>query len=237
MKPEGKGAPPLDEARRRLAEDHLGLVERLAQRIARDLPPEADLAEMVSAGREGLLDAARRYDPARGASFETYAYYRIRGAIFDGLRKMAYLSRQEYARHRQRLLYQERADQYLADRAEEPAGDAASEAAALEDIAADVAAIFVTSLEAALEEGAAVPPAEGESPEEAAAAREMNDRVRRARASLEPKEARLLELHYEGGLSLAEAARRMGISKPWASRLHARAIRSMAQLLGAAAGT
>src|SRR5690606_300924 len=48
--------------------------------------------------REGLLDAARRFDPARGVSFRTFAYYRVRGAMLDGLRKMGAWSRRGYER-------------------------------------------------------------------------------------------------------------------------------------------
>ena len=49
-------------------------------------------------GCKGLLEAAQRYDDRHGVAFTTFAYYRVRGAMFDGLRSMGWLPRSEYAR-------------------------------------------------------------------------------------------------------------------------------------------
>src|SRR4029078_7285804 len=57
-----------------------------------------DAAELEAWGREGLLDAARRFEPDRGVSFRTFAYYRVRGAMLDGLRKMGNWSRRGHER-------------------------------------------------------------------------------------------------------------------------------------------
>jgi RNA polymerase sigma factor FliA len=69
--------------------DHLGLVKKLAYRFARHR--RLDLAaletdDLVSLGTEALIDAARRFDPARGASFSTFAYCRVHGAMLDAIR-------------------------------------------------------------------------------------------------------------------------------------------------------
>ncbi|MCS6797409.1 MAG: sigma-70 family RNA polymerase sigma factor [Myxococcota bacterium] len=65
----------------------LPLVRRIAFRLARRLPPCVDVGDLVGAGCEGLLRAIASYDAARDAAFEAYAEMRIRGAMFDELRR------------------------------------------------------------------------------------------------------------------------------------------------------
>ena len=81
-------------------EENQGLVRSLALKIHRKLPPHVELDDLVAYGQIGLAEAARDFDPARGGRFSTYAYYRIRGAIYDGLSKMNWFSRSEYRRIR-----------------------------------------------------------------------------------------------------------------------------------------
>lgn len=61
----------------------------LARRVHERLSPDAavQLDDLVSNGALGLLEAFDRFDAARGIQFSTYAEYRIRGAIYDDLRK------------------------------------------------------------------------------------------------------------------------------------------------------
>ena len=47
----------------------------------------------------GLLEAAERFDETRGVAFTTFSYYRIRGAIFDGLRQLGWMNRSQWARY------------------------------------------------------------------------------------------------------------------------------------------
>jgi len=54
--------------------------------MLRRLPAHIDKADLIQQGRIGLMEAARRYDPTSAASFKTFATYRIRGEIIDGLR-------------------------------------------------------------------------------------------------------------------------------------------------------
>ena len=67
----------------------LELVDIVARQIAKRLTFFVELDELLSSGREGLLDAARRYDPSRGVPFRAYANFRVQGAIYDGLRRTA----------------------------------------------------------------------------------------------------------------------------------------------------
>src|SRR5450432_1455894 len=76
----------------------LGLVDIIARQILRTLGSAAEFDELLSFGREGLWDAARRFDPSRGVPFRGYANFRVRGAIIDGVRASARLSRRTHER-------------------------------------------------------------------------------------------------------------------------------------------
>ncbi|MCC6510007.1 MAG: sigma-70 family RNA polymerase sigma factor, partial [Pirellulaceae bacterium] len=76
------------------------LVRSLALRIYRNVPVRVDLDDLIAYGEVGLAEAARDFQPDRGNQFSTYAYYRIRGAIYDGLAKMTWTSRARYRKMR-----------------------------------------------------------------------------------------------------------------------------------------
>ena len=79
--------------RNSLATQHVGLVEKVAKRLARKLPRHVRMDELISAGMLGLLDASERFDPKRNDRFESFAEFRIRGAMLDDLRARDSLSR------------------------------------------------------------------------------------------------------------------------------------------------
>ncbi len=79
--------------RRAQAARYYPYVEKVARRLARRLPSHVDLADLVSAGSVGLIDATRTFDPERGESFESFAEFRIRGAMLDELRSRDNLTR------------------------------------------------------------------------------------------------------------------------------------------------
>lgn len=66
---------------------HTSLVKRIAYHLLTRLPPGIQLADLIQAGMIGLLEAARNYNASQGASFETYAGIRVRGAILDEIRR------------------------------------------------------------------------------------------------------------------------------------------------------
>jgi RNA polymerase sigma factor FliA len=76
-----------------LIEKYLSLVSSIVARLAMTLPDHVDQDDLYSAGLVGLLQALRNYDPTCGASFETYALTRVRGAMLDELRKMDWVPR------------------------------------------------------------------------------------------------------------------------------------------------
>ena len=64
-------------------EEHAILVKRIAYHMMLRMPASVQVDDLIQAGMIGLIEAAQKYDGSRGASFETYAGIRIRGAIVD----------------------------------------------------------------------------------------------------------------------------------------------------------
>lgn len=70
-----------------LVERHAALVKRIAHHLLARLPASVLVDDLIQAGMIGLLEAARNFDGSKGASFETFAGIRIRGAMLDEIRK------------------------------------------------------------------------------------------------------------------------------------------------------
>ncbi len=70
-----------------LIEEYAPLVKRIAHHMLMRLPPSVQVDDLIQSGMIGLLEAARKFDAGKGASFETYAGIRIRGAMLDEIRK------------------------------------------------------------------------------------------------------------------------------------------------------
>lgn len=80
-------------AEKELIEHYLYLVDQVVYRIASGLPKNIIKDDLRSFGFVGLIDAVRKFAPERGNQFVTYAIWRIRGAILDGLREQDWLPR------------------------------------------------------------------------------------------------------------------------------------------------
>src|SRR5207253_1298256 len=86
---------PLGEDNKTLLEKYGPYVRSLASQVRKQFSGSIELEELMAYGQVGLLEAANRFDPKVGANFLTFAHYRIKGAIFDGLRKMGVLKGSE----------------------------------------------------------------------------------------------------------------------------------------------
>lgn len=76
-----------------LIRQYLPLVHYHVQRISVGLPRSVSKDDLISHGMLGLLDALEKFNPDRDLKFDTYASFRVRGAILDGLRKEDWLPR------------------------------------------------------------------------------------------------------------------------------------------------
>ncbi len=77
-----------NETRERIIIHYVALVKTHAYKIYQSLPNTVEVDDLISYGTFGLIDAIDRFDPSKNVVFEAYASLRIRGAIYDGLRKM-----------------------------------------------------------------------------------------------------------------------------------------------------
>ncbi|OQX30862.1 MAG: RNA polymerase sigma factor FliA [Candidatus Sedimenticola endophacoides] len=80
---------------------HALLVKRIAYHLMNRLPPSVQVDDLIQSGMIGLLEAGRNYDPSQGASFETYAGIRIRGAMLDEIRRSDWTPRSVHRKARQ----------------------------------------------------------------------------------------------------------------------------------------
>jgi len=221
------------QSTQQLIEDCQGLVRSLASTVHRKLPPNVDLEDLISYGQVGLVEAARDFDPARGSRFSTYAYYRIRGAIYDGLSKMAWFSRAHYNRLRQEQMSNEvlclEADQ---SGQSAPAG-VESDMRWLRDVTRALAVVYFAALGDSGDESASNSLEDRSAPGAPATAisREINEKLHKLIDELPPEAGTLIRATYFEGLTLQEAGCRLGISKSWASRLHARTLQRLARSL------
>lgn len=188
-----------------------------------------DKAELEACGREGLLDAARRFDPSRGVSFRTFAYYRVRGAMLDGLRKMGSWSR----RGHERVALLQAAHSTSEGAYEDVAGRTELTAERAEEMMREHMASMATAMAVGLfaaraTEGEQIIAVDrGESPEVEYASAELGSLLRAAVEELPPPEDQIVRRHYFEGESIEAVGASLGLSKSWASRLHTRAIRRL----------
>lgn len=81
--------------------EHIGLVKRIAYHLITRMPPNVQVDDLIQAGMLGLIEASKNYDPTQGASFETYAGIRVRGAMLDDVRHSDWSPRSLHRKMRQ----------------------------------------------------------------------------------------------------------------------------------------
>jgi RNA polymerase sigma factor for flagellar operon FliA len=212
--------------RARLVERHLELVQRAAQLVYRRVRDHVELEELVALGNAGLAEAAQRYQPDSGVAFTTFAWYRVQGAIVDGLRRASPLPRRVWAR----LVALRGAGEYLEHAAARDVGanqrgaapaSGPDAAATLRSAMSAIRTMYLTSLEAVAEDDL---PAELPEHGDRIDTRRLAAKLRAAIDQLPERERALVTKHYWEGKNLLEAGAELGISKSWASRLHAQAV-------------
>jgi RNA polymerase sigma factor FliA len=211
----------------------LDLVDIVARQLARRIGQSPlTLDDLRSFGREGLLSAARSFDESRGVPFRRWANVRVRGAMIDGVRQWGDLPRRVY----RELRALEAADRMLEGYDEEAAADPpttpeTADARLTSYLAGIATAIAVGSMTAESREESSVGQAQHETPEALVGELELVTKLRAIVAGLPDRERVLVERHYFAGQTLDAAAASLGLSKSWGSRLHARAIESIAREL------
>jgi RNA polymerase sigma factor FliA len=218
----------------------LPFVEQLARRVAATMPHSIDIGDLVQDGVIGLIDAAHRFDEARGIKFETFAERRIRGAMIDALRKDAWprgvrRQRRELESAREQLRRELGGEPSLADLAAKMGTDEKRLGRTIVRINAIEATSPLASAENHDESTmpAALIPSEPEQPDTAYERRETKDRVQAAIASLPVREQKVIGLYYYGEATMKQIGAEIGVNESRVSQLHARAIRRLRDALSA----
>jgi RNA polymerase sigma factor FliA len=217
----------------------LPFVEQLARRVAATMPHSIDIGDLVQDGVIGLIDAAHRFDEARGIKFETFAERRIRGAMIDALRKDAWprgvrRQRRELEAAREALRREHGCEPSLADLAAKLGSDEKR----LSRTIVRINAIESTSPMANAENldestlPTALVPSEPEQPDDAYEREQTKERVKNAIASLPPREQKVIGLYYYSEATMKQIGSEIGVNESRVSQLHARAIRRLREALG-----
>jgi RNA polymerase sigma factor for flagellar operon FliA len=217
-----------------LIEEHVSLVRYLAARVSAKLPPGIEVDDLVGAGMIGLIDAADKFDPSRGARFRTYAERRIRGSILDHLRSLDWAPRS--LRRRARELDAAH-DQLERDRGR--AVDTSEVAAYLEidleelqSLVGELNSVQIASLqafEADSDSGGAdrlesLPDAPDASPFAIFERRETRERLAAAVDQLPEKERLVISLYYVEELTMKEIGSVIGVNESRVSQIHSKAV-------------
>src|SRR5436190_2975204 len=212
----------------------LPFVEALARRMAASMPNSIDIGDLVQDGVIGLIDAAHRFDEARGIKFETFAERRVRGAMIDALRRDAWprgvrRQRRELDAAREALRRELGHEPSMADLAARVGSDEKR----LSRTIVRINTIESTSPMAAGDhvDGSSLPPAlvpsEPDSPDEAYEKLETRNHVRSAIQSLPWRERKVIGLYYYGEVTMKQIGAEIGVNESRVSQLHARAIRRL----------
>ncbi len=200
---------------------YLDFVRRIATRMARNLPSHVSLDDLVGAGTLGLLDAMDRYDPTKSERFETFAEFRVKGAILDELRRYDLMARN--ARLTAKRLA--RKTQELTAKLGRPPIDT-EVAGALEMSVEDyrklvdrIGSVRVLSLDdlQRSEDGSndrvAELSAKTLEPDEATGIRQLHGRLRNAIAGLPERQQMILDMYYQREMTLKEIGQQVGVTE------------------------
>jgi RNA polymerase sigma factor for flagellar operon FliA len=210
----------------RFVKEYEGFVRALARQTRSQLGLDTAIEDLVAFGFQGLLEARQRFDSSKGVAFKSFAHYRVRGAMLDGVRSMARLPRRAYAR----LRAAEALDQLSEANTDNQAAAARPPTPevnlrAIDAILGRVAAAYTVAITAEdVEHGAG-------SPEEALLHEERLVRMRSALEKLPERERHMIEGHYFHGKRFDVLSSELGISKSWGSRVHAHALDLLRQAL------
>ncbi len=226
--------PPVTYTKEELLRRFAPLVRHVVERVAATLPRNVDHEDLYSAGVLGLLDAHAKFDLGKGVKFETYAVWRIKGAVLDQLRALDWASRSMRRKARTLDGVTQRLDQKL--------GRAASEqelARAMKMSRGDFyrlldqvrGAVLVSLDESRSSEdqepttlGDHLPDPAAVNLEEKLAEEESKILLLRALDHLPEQERLVVALYYYEHLTLKEIGRALGISESRVSQVHTRAM-------------
>lgn len=207
----------------------VGLVKRIACHLAARLPSSVEMDDLLQAGMLGLLEAAGNFDATRGASFDTYAGIRIRGAMLDEVRKLDWTPRSVHQKHRQ---VSEAMREIEAEVGRPATGSEVAErlGISLDDYFAilnDTAGCRLFSLDDSGDESGQprdIPGDDGDAPDQALARSQFRKQLAAAIRRLPERESLVLSLYYERELNLKEIGAVLDVTESRICQIHGQAL-------------
>lgn len=228
-----------DEAANELVKKYMPLVQVITEKIHRTLPKSVSKEEIKSLGMIGLYEALEKYDPDRDLKFETYASFRIRGSILDGMRKEDWLPRKTREKSKKvEALIAQLEQKYLRNvSAEEIAKEADMSVEEIQSLLDDRYFSAVLSIDENAEQGEndsqtfVIKDEKMKNPEEEILYLEKIKELTLEISKLSDKEQLVLSLIYKEELSLTEIGQILGLSTSRISQIHSKALLRLRSLL------
>ncbi len=218
-----------EDAGAELVTRHAPLVKKIAYHLTARLPDEVQVDDLIQSGMMGLLEAARHFNAGHGASFETYASIRIRGAMLDEVRKQDWLPRSVHTKVRQ-LAEAIRAVENREGRDAQDGEVAAQLEMSLEEyhvLLNDAKGCRIVHYDdVGAEEGSfleRIPDESGEVVEQLQN-QELRNQLADQIASLPEKERLVMALYYTEELNLREIGEVMGVTESRACQIRSQAL-------------
>ncbi|MGH8195686.1 MAG: RNA polymerase sigma factor FliA [Woeseiaceae bacterium] len=212
-----------------LVSQGIGLVKRIACHLAARLPSSVEIDDLMQSGMIGLLEAAGNFDASRGASFDTYAGIRIRGAMLDEVRKLDWTPRSVHQKIRQvtQAMHAIESRTGRAAEAREVAADLKITLDEYHGILQDAAGCRLFSLEESVEHGEhgrGLPDSDAETPEQTFGRAQFRAQLADAIRRLPERERLVLSLYYERELNLKEIGAVLEVSESRICQIHGQAL-------------
>ncbi|MGG6311146.1 FliA/WhiG family RNA polymerase sigma factor [Paenibacillus macerans] len=220
------------EAKKQLIEKYLHIVDYVSGRLAVGLPKNVSKDDLASNGVMGLIDAVEKFDYKRGLQFETYASWRVRGAILDGLRQGDWVPRS--VREKAKKIeegYQQLEQQYLRSVTDSEMSSYLNiSEKEFQGMLQEVAVMTLCSLEDPIREEESetrltlLVDEKAKNPDYKVREFYLRDSLAKGIEKLTEKERTVVSLLYYEDLSLSEIAEVMSLSPSRISQLHSKAI-------------